>query len=314
MAIIEDIPGIKVVVCIRGWECNEYEDPDVAENHPDYPPSSSKFIESVDDTELSIYIDVNADYEWGYKDHILAFDIYVDGNFISGKLIRSSDLKNGKCDREVLGRYQRDMFGSWHVRKLRFSAVRTVDDTTKERISRDSKIAKTLGVVEVRVCRCMLNGPSNHRREPVHSKSFELAEKSLKGRAVSHGTLFAAGERCGKRNIYDTTDLSEDNGPIGVFRFHYRSRRALQQMLIIPNSPPRSPTLAALSEAERDRLAKERLDQIHEQKIKDEKPPIIKREFSEIYDLTLDDMPTRPSKTLRLPSGRQAEVVDLTDD
>lgn len=68
-----------------------------------------------------------------------------------------------------------------------------VDDAPKERIEKDLKTAKGLGTIEVKFTRAIEHGPLPARTRDgssVNLTSFELAEKSLKGKAVSHGTSY----------------------------------------------------------------------------------------------------------------------------
>lgn len=52
-----------------------------------------------------------------------------------------------------------------------------------------------------------------------------------------------------------------------------------------------------------------------EKKIKsDHRPPLIKREFNDVFDLTVDPPASRPTKKSRLQDDDEVEVIDLTDD
>jgi hypothetical protein len=68
-----------------------------------------------------------------------------------------------------------------------------VDDVQSERVEQDREIAKSLGVIEVKVYRGIDQGThaATARAAKNDQKSFELAEKSLKGKAISHGTSYA---------------------------------------------------------------------------------------------------------------------------
>ncbi|KAK6955908.1 hypothetical protein Daesc_003555 [Daldinia eschscholtzii] len=63
MAVLEDVPGVKVTVCINGTDCLEYDEPDIPEQQPNCP-TSSKYIESHDDTEFTIRVIIDKDYNW----------------------------------------------------------------------------------------------------------------------------------------------------------------------------------------------------------------------------------------------------------
>lgn len=76
-----------------------------------------------------------------------------------------------------------------------------VDDAQKERVESDIKAAKGLGTIEIKFTRAIEYGPSYSRPYyDVKPRDFELAEKSLKGKAVSHGTSYGPTAPCPSRN------------------------------------------------------------------------------------------------------------------
>ncbi|KAK5631369.1 hypothetical protein RRF57_007083 [Xylaria bambusicola] len=330
MAISEDVPGIKVTVRVHQQPLPEFEDPE-AHDRDDAAayPLETKYIECVDDAYFDISVVVDSTYAWGYCNHILSAAFYVDGEWVRGRILRENDTKYGGLAVQVVdGKEVCSSSGGWSLRKFRFTAVKTrvlppltsllVDDPSKERVERDLKVAKKgLGTIEVKFTRAIEYGNSY---TPDHASSsnparLELAEKSLKGKAVSHGTSYGVCEAISAPKYISSRDLPEDDGPILVFRFIYRSRDALRRELIIPRSPSRSPTLENLTLAERDRLARERLNELRANKIKSEnRGPLIKREFNEVLDLTVDPPAPRAAKKSRLQDGREVDMVDLTND
>ncbi|KAI1496181.1 hypothetical protein F5X99DRAFT_401202 [Biscogniauxia marginata] len=326
MAIVEDVPGVEVTILVRGQPSREYEDGDSSEAQDQAGaacPVACKYIECADDTEFVVQTKITG-YKWGYRNHALSSETYVDGKRIRGVLIRSLKCEQYcpyTCTVQGEEKYDRAT-GRWSVHRFKFAAVDTVDEARKERVAEDIKIAKNLGVIEVKLLRVTEHGPTGYSQRasginPGTGK-FELTEKSLKGKAISHGTSYSKAESISAPRFVDTRTIPEDNGPIAIYRFLYRSREALKRELIIPRSPAPSPTLQGLTDAERDRLARERLEELKQAKIKKERN-VIKREFGEVFDLTKDNdevplEPPRPTKVSRLSSGREVEVVDLTDD
>lgn len=319
MAIIQEVPGIKVTILVGGQEATEYD----AHDGPDPPPhcpTSLKYVECVDEAEFSIKLEVDVHYAWGFRNHCLSLRTYVDGKSIAGRVVRSENVFPGfPWTKTVIGKRELDReSGLWFSRKLKFTGVQIVDDSHHERVQRDLNIAKGLGVIEVRVLRVINNGLEEARprlsSRNQELNTFELAEKSLKGKSISHGASFSPPEQTSKPISYNCRTLPEDNGSIAVFQFHYRSKEALKRELIIPRTPSLSPTIGPLSPAERNRLAQQRLNNIRNKpEIKPEPVTIIKRELGEIYDLTSDDALDGPKKRSRLCSV-QAEIVDLTGD
>ncbi|KAI0388743.1 hypothetical protein F5Y17DRAFT_181178 [Xylariaceae sp. FL0594] len=315
MTISEDVRGLEVTVRTNQQPLQEYQSPDAHEDGGAAPARGTtvRYIESVDNAEFDISIKVHPTYQWGYRNHVLVANVYVDGKLIRGCVIRNYETDFGfTVHRIVRGKEVGPIYANaWSLRKFKFSVVKTIDDAPKERLENDIKMAKGLGTIEVKFSRGLEYGPGfavNRQDYRVNLAGFELAEKSLKGKAVSHGTLYQACEPILAPTWVDVRDLPE--GPIAVFKFMYRSRDALKSEFIIPRSPSRSPTLDNLSVAERDRLARERLQELRNEKLKQENGHVaIKREASEWLDLTGDEPEGSARKKKRHP-----EVIDLTED
>ncbi|KAI1826913.1 hypothetical protein F4861DRAFT_495654 [Xylaria intraflava] len=318
MAINEDVPGLEAVVHCQDRRMTELEDPNAneADDAEDAAicPVTTKYIECVDGAEFDVTILVHENYLWGFRDHVITANVYVDGTYTSGVVIRN----NVGTRRHTF--HGTDTcsatHGGWYRRRFKFAPVKTIDDARKERVESDLKLAKGLGTIEVKFRREIEYGVIRSTGvADSGTKKWELAEKSLKGKAVSHGTSYGKPETIAAPTYIQTRPIHEDHGPILRIIFRYRSRDALKRELIIPRSPSLSPTLENLTEAERDRLAAERLSQLRSQdKIKREgSRSLIKREFSEFVDLTDNPDSARPSKKSR-QGGKVPEIVDLTDD
>ncbi|KAI1878910.1 hypothetical protein JX265_003087 [Neoarthrinium moseri] len=309
--IYEDIPGIEVAVQIGGEDAAEYDAPDAGDEDA-ARASLTKYVECIDNAQFSVRVKVNGDYDWRYKNHDLCFRLYVDGHFVSGRIF---DHDYPRTD-TIRGYHTENReTGQWYLHKLQFAPVTTVDDAKRERVEKDAKIAKDLGVITVKVYRGTTGARIAGSSADPKKRQLELAEKSLKGKAVSHGATYGPKE-IGQQQTYSNFIYlpGEGQSSIANFNFLYRSREALKRELIIPRSP--SPSLATMSAAERDRLAMKRLEQLKEKKVKNERGRRVKREFGEMFDLTEDgdDAPRhRPGKMTRMSSGRVVEVIDLDD-
>ncbi|WDK09704.1 hypothetical protein CGRA01v4_00982 [Colletotrichum graminicola] len=327
MAIIRDFPGVKVTVQVDGRDATEYDDPDGFETDPNRKNARWRtfhYIESKDDAFFSVCYQVDNSHRWEGPDHALTLALYVDGKRASGMVCEAERFLNfdplyvwettveGSRERSTTSGYDR-------LNKFKFSKVTTFDDAAIDRVKADTAKAKLLGVIEVFVYPVIITGPSTYTRSPHRHKArrsgnFEIAEKALKGRAVSHGTSFADGGIVSQRPSV-TAEYLNNHNPIAAFSFKYRSRDALHKELIIPRSPSPEP-IAGLSEAEIRRLAVERLDDINNRRnsptVKSEsRRPIIKRECTEILDLTVEPA-KREWKKIKIEGNRVA--IDLTDD
>ncbi|KAI6085645.1 hypothetical protein F4821DRAFT_260780 [Hypoxylon rubiginosum] len=306
MAILQEVPGVAVTIRVNDVDCVEYDDPNASEQPLD-KPTSSKYIESPDDAEYTIHIKIDSAYDWSYKNHMMGVTAASDGLHISSDVFTKD---NEVTERDISAREEfcQDT-NHWHSRKPMFSRVKIVNNATEERIESDNEMSEKLGLIEVHVIRVTNDGQvqgNNDESKRQARASVTCAEESVKGKAISHGTVFSAAERIQEPEYLDLPILDEDMGPIAVFLFRYRSKEALQQELIIPAAPR---NLDGYSEAELRRLASERLDQIDEEKVEKVKKErkFVKREAGEIEDLTQDDRPSKLSRT-------EPVFIDLTDD
>lgn len=303
MAILEELPGLRVVVSVAGRDAIEYDHPDASEESPGAAdcPTSSKYIECVDGANFSVKYFVMNNYRWDHESNALELNVIVDGTWIRSVILNKD---RGAIENEIKSKesYNQER-QQWQGQKLKFSAVTTVDDRSKDRIKDDMKVAENLGTIVVKVYRSFNEGacvPKHDDFEVAGVAGYELTEKSLKGKAISHGTSFSAPETIHAPRYVNAKRL--DKEPIAIFRFHYRSRHALKLEMVIPRTPSPNPDIARLSRAELERLAQERLEQLRERK------PIVKQELkrkaSEVVDLSGDN--PRPA--------RSPVFVDLTDD
>ncbi|KAI1780837.1 hypothetical protein F4818DRAFT_18679 [Hypoxylon cercidicola] len=311
MAVLEVPPGIAVTVRINGVDCVEYDDPEAPKRQSVGDiPVSCKYIESLDDSEFSVHLKLSGNNDrYCYKNHGLAFSLSVDGLKVASTVF---DKKSRHLEGEMKGKqYFCPVTRSWRMHRFKFSTVKTVDDTTKDRVEKDQKVSEKLGLIKVEVYRCIIVGPmavkaAKKSGTSNQSKaSFELAEKSLKGKTISHGTVYSTVETI-QAPKYQNVEYPGER-PIAAFEFQYRSRNALQQEFIVPAIPPPSRSLDGLSESELRRLAAERLEQIHGENLVKKERVRVKREPNEVLDLTENN---RPSKLIRAPP----EYIDLTDE
>ncbi|KAK2001852.1 hypothetical protein LX36DRAFT_652853 [Colletotrichum falcatum] len=325
MAIIRDFPGVKVTVRVDGQDAIEYDDPDGLENDPNLKSArwrTFRYVESKDDAFFSIHYQVDNCYRWEGPDHAFALTLYIDGKRVDGVVCEAKRFLNSNpfyvWENTIEGSRQGSSTVLGHVRlnKFKFSKVTTLDDAANDRVKADTKKAKSMGVIEVFIYPMIITGPSRYTGRDHHyaqNDNFEIAEKALKGRAVSHGTSFADGGFVSQRPTVSAEYLNYN--PIAAFSFKYRSRDALHKELIIPKSPSPEP-IAGLSEAEIRRLAVERLEDINNHRSssnvkRESNRQIIKREYAEILDLT-EEPAKREWKKIKIEGNRVA--IDLTDD
>ncbi|RYP75318.1 hypothetical protein DL771_002414 [Monosporascus sp. 5C6A] len=347
MAIIDGLRGVDVTVRIEGQAATEYADPDApAAGNAGACKISSQYIECKDNAKFTIHLRVTKDYAWGHRNHSLNIGIFIDGEYAKGELCREGDtlFQPWECDvahRTIrLGGSQPGQQKRYAAQAFEFSGIKRVDDAPDERVISEVSKAKKLGLIEVKFFRCTESGGSDTLPPESREQSTEFASKALKGKGTSHMTSYSPPTPTTTPHYIKCNNLREDNGPIAIFRFIYRSKEGLIAEAIIPRAPrARSVTLVGLSEEQIRALATEALERrsvvsdpeypVREcevdvcaqkpepgvkQEIKQE-PRRIKRESGrgETVDLTGEaDLPPRPYKVAKTVAGK--EVIDLLDD
>ncbi|KAF9877823.1 hypothetical protein CkaCkLH20_04958 [Colletotrichum karsti] len=312
MAVIDDLPQVKVSVRMTGADsdCPEYEDPD--------PPTTSaiagtadhstaKVIESHTDAEYHIRYEVENSLKWLSGNSGVVVRSYIDGKEVEYTLRTDTALSRQVC-RGIVEGVEVPSIKQGHVtlRKFKFSTVTRVEGRG-DKIVDDKKAAKHLGVIEVVVYRAVKVHNITRGDTNVQDFQSELSKKALIGNTATHGTTFTNGGNIKKMPRVKCT-YPDGERRLARFFFRYKSREILENEGIIaqepspsPPSSPEAPTIEGLSQSELQRLAQERLDEIHAT-VKREKR--VKRGASGDVDL-------RPSKIYRTDADG---TIDLTDD
>lgn len=126
MAINEDVPGVEVTVRCHRQPLKELDDPNAHNDDDDIAPypSTTKYIECVDDTEFEIGIQIDSSYLWDYRDHVLVASVFVDGKRVRGLVIRRKDTEDGRYMFRIEGRETGSASG-WYLRRFKFAPVKT---------------------------------------------------------------------------------------------------------------------------------------------------------------------------------------------
>ncbi|KAG6360097.1 hypothetical protein INS49_011153 [Diaporthe citri] len=256
MAVIEEL-GLEVKVNVNGSaaaECPD-EEPDVNNNARRQTANvCHRYVESVDNAGFAINVGLipgtNTGQEWvgRSQNHGLSFTVAFDGGHNVATVV-------------IRQRRNTELLEGVHV-----------EDANKKRVASDLKVAQNLGLIRVSVRRIIFKNKDQSHTSSHHlrlgTQGISLAEKALKGRAVSHGAALSAPVQSTNWDTYHFDCVDTYASPLAVFYFKYRSKEALQQQLIIPR--PRSLSMESdlenISPDEIRRLARERLSQIKDGK------------------------------------------------
>ncbi|KAF5241376.1 hypothetical protein FANTH_9119 [Fusarium anthophilum] len=314
MAVLDEVPLVTARVRVAGELATEYDPLDDQEpvinldKEGNKIPTRKCYIESKSSAEFAVEVTLSDKYRLPHSHDVLLAEVYIDGQWMRSQW-RSPPFPPGMPPTIVIS--SADFLENERVitRKFVFAPItKTSDHISTDRLSDDIKQAGKLGTIHLVLNAARLEGQTSWKPPSWHGeRDVELAEKALKGRAISHATLLAETDEKPDLNVSRVGNRRR----LGEIFFCYRSHQALQHEMIIPRtpSPELSDTagfdedpLSQLSENDIRRLALERL---HDTQIKDEVSQI-KREASENLRTP------RPWKFVRLEHGKEA--VDLTDD
>ncbi|KAF4449110.1 hypothetical protein F53441_7506 [Fusarium austroafricanum] len=316
MAVLREVPHVSARIRVAGELATEY-DPLVDEEtvantsrEGSQIPTRYCYIESTSGAEFSVEVTASHDFKFPQDCDSLVANVYLDGQWMTSRIaikpqghavsitVTISDIK---CSSDTSGH---SVF-----KKFVFAPItKNSDSITSDKATKDIKRAETLGVIHL-ILEAGQHKGSMDRKLPIRHDSvdLELAEKALKGKAISHATsLGGTTERPRPQWVRIVNRRS-----VGEFFFRYRSYQALQHEMIIPRTPSPEPSaatslneddLSRLSESEIRRLALERL---RDAKVKDESARV-KREADETLPVP------RQWKLVKINDGKEA--VDLTDD
>ncbi|EXK49003.1 hypothetical protein FOXG_17985 [Fusarium oxysporum f. sp. lycopersici 4287] len=315
MAVLDEVPLVTARVRVAGELATEYDPLDNQESVINLDKEGTKiptrncYIESKSGAEFAVEVTVSDKYRLPHSHDTLIAEVSIDGQMMESCYIRTPFSPGMPStivisSAEFLAEKERVV-----ARKFVFAPItKTSDHISTDRLNSDIKQAETLGTIRLLLTTGRFEGPCFKKPLSWHGgRDVELAEKALKGRAISHATLLAETDM----KPYLNRSTIGHRRLLGEIFFRYRSYQALQHEMIIPRTP--SPKLSAtagldedslshLSESDIRRLALERL---HDTQAKDEVSQV-KREAAE------NPRTPRQWKFVRLEDGKEA--VDLTDD
>ncbi|VZH87193.1 unnamed protein product [Fusarium fujikuroi] len=340
MAVLDEVPLVTARIRVARELATEYDPLDDEKTVVNLDKEGIKiprrvcYIESKSGAEFTIEITISDKYQPPNSHDSFIAKVYIDGQWrrrdemmmaisLSSSREMAIIISSGRVSPET--RVEAPMLGN----NLIFTKM-TADPTSADRLKEDLKRAETLGTIRL----CLFTGrregklPRKHPSCYPISREVEVAEKALKGKAISHTTTLAETTEKPRSHKAVTTDKRL----MGEIFFRYRSYRmlfhlykyclsrrdsltfdteALQHEIIIPRTPSPEPsattsidasTLSLLADSDIRRLALERL---RDTQIKNESSHV-KREAEEV------SQSLRRWKFVRLDDGKEA--VDLTDD
>ncbi|KAK6600771.1 hypothetical protein H4I95_07753 [Botrytis cinerea] len=258
MAIIPGVPFIRVTVNA----------PKIAAEYPDLDDYEDENMQNGPQHKMSVYIESKSGTKFGLqyyidpakiprfhkkKNYCLGFFATVDGKRRGSTVIcNENGFKPNNWVHFLAGDRLREP-GNTKLRPFQFSEIQIgrpifhsivqiadVDSVGDDvPFSHNPKEVSQLGELIVQVWRVRKVVPvatpistPEQKAMPINTK---FHERQLKGRAVTHATEFGKPQKISdQETFYQLEYIDPVSKPLAEFRFKYRSREVLQQMMILP--------------------------------------------------------------------------------
>ncbi|RWA11638.1 hypothetical protein EKO27_g3484 [Xylaria grammica] len=231
MAIIHGLPGLEVTIYTNDGTTKEYDDPSGAGSAEPCLRAVTKYIECKNNEPFGIRLKATKEYSWGFKNHVLKISAVIDGSWVKGELCRQEDVKEGNWERDIYYRVAKIPSGRprYIFQEFAFSKLTKVDGPISRDHGFERKGMERLGIIEVKVYRSELGRGKGAMLIPAgdHPKDFTVPREAAEGKSQSHRIKFTHTRPAMRPKYINCSKLTEDSGPIAIFRFKYRSRESL---------------------------------------------------------------------------------------
>ncbi|TGO80940.1 hypothetical protein BPOR_1500g00010 [Botrytis porri] len=253
MAVLKDVRGIAVTVCVDKQALQEYDDhePDCvsaeAGRYGKATKTVSKYIEST--TGKVFYINLEISKAYKFDSPNVSFEVFVDGIRVGSKHGSKKHIPLTKRFKGVKSELDN---GETILMPIKFSNITTsTDDSKLASIKEDAIRLSVVGEIVVKFYRRgkgTLSQKQSHNRgtfkQLVAGSSTSVQEKALKGQATSHSTTLGASQAIKSSVLWEMNYPDGYGNPVAIYRFKYRSRVAesLKSLLILERTPEPSPS------------------------------------------------------------------------
>ncbi|KAH0339329.1 hypothetical protein KCU81_g7237, partial [Aureobasidium melanogenum] len=233
MAVLDGLPGVEIAVVVDTKDLPEYQDSDTA-NKED---TVTKYIEAVDGANFAAKIKLTKDFV--FKGDLICVQVRIDGTRVCGLCLVPADVQAGSYNYNV----DNIRVNNESARRLKFKVLETVSEEDAG-VSDNRERVQNMGKIEIRVDHENKTGvgtSTNDYQSPVIDESV-ISEKDVKGKAITH--TYGLGEEIEVKSgnvVWYTAPVLGVKSPAATFVFHYRSKAALKDLLIIPRTPAPTP-------------------------------------------------------------------------
>ena len=230
MAILPDFPDVEVAIVVSGTALTEYNDA----NHMNEPGRITSYVESTSNTSFAVRVTVSSDTQTKMKGDVLAFDIFVDGHYVTMSLLGAEQLATGKP-------WQANNKGETvqgTLQPMRFSVSRVSAESDQDDVLGivDTASPDDIGSISVIVRHAQIVEQTNNTATADAQSEFmehrALPEDALKSTALPHSASLGAPDM----PAWTLQCLHTEGKCAGTYHFKYRSKKSLEAMLGIPST------------------------------------------------------------------------------
>ncbi|KAK2763972.1 hypothetical protein FQN54_009591 [Arachnomyces sp. PD_36] len=226
----------EATVRVNGKPSTEYD----AEEDDEQPDNTVvKYIEAISDAEVSFHFKLHPGFKADCD--FIQWDILIDGQWITAPVMKKNEFPKARCSKPA----KMESFGvlsgggnTWVERKYKFSNISFRHSSDEDKSN--TKVAPDIGTLRIKAWPSRLIRKEARAIGDKFVPQGGVSEKSAKGQAVSHAVSLATAQAV-DRTQKTWVGKGIDTEPVAVFVFRYRSKKALQDLMIIPRSPSPPP-------------------------------------------------------------------------
>ncbi|KAF9772800.1 hypothetical protein IL306_009440 [Fusarium sp. DS 682] len=201
MAVLDEVPHVTARIRVAGELATEYDPLDDQESVVNLDEKDSKiptkfcYIESKSNAEFAVEVQVSHKYQFSHSHNVLVVNVDIDGKWMASKTVKaplSPNMPTTVVISSATFLAETEEGNQPVVSKFVFAPIsKTSDYMSTERLSNDMKRVENLGTIRLLLQTGRFEGmkPWEPSRR-YDGREVELAEKALKGKAISHSTSY----------------------------------------------------------------------------------------------------------------------------
>ncbi|KAF2004868.1 hypothetical protein P154DRAFT_518926 [Amniculicola lignicola CBS 123094] len=228
MAIIPDQPSLQVEVLVNGTPLQEYDDDEVEAS----PTSVTKYIEAKSGAEFAI----RWTFTPPFPKNTVMLDIFLDGKWMRGVFANQKNFHGIAPYSYMITGAVHEVGKGWFERKFCFSKLTVTDADARSTDEKVNLVLKEMGNITVKAhnVKNLTTSASQTLSKATKDRVGPVPEKSLKGSALSHQATLGKAQASRKQDVLTCDYIDPNKRPFATFNMKYRSRDALQSLLVIP--------------------------------------------------------------------------------